>query len=220
MKWTGFRSGCVGGGPRENVFVPRVGEVCRCEAFAVIVKAASGEDGGGGRSAVFTMVLGSWAYGRLGDRCGDPGRREGEGGWLYTFVSIPGSSVCGRIGEVWREEGPLVVMAVEGRKGGGRGYVYAAGSGRGREVVAVCRPRRVGRGGIVASATCSRELTDAGGDTLFESVFLLLGNGGALALSSDPLDRVGMRGLELLFRLSTLVPMVIDEREIEAPARE
>ena len=135
--------------------------------------------------------------------------------WLYTLVSTPGSSLCVRIGEVRCEDGPVVVVVVEDGTGGGeRGYVYAAGSGSGREVVAECRPRRGGCGGIVASATCSRELTDAGGDTL------RLGNGGALALSSDPLDRAGLRGLELLFRLSTQVPMVIDEREIEAPARE
>lgn len=134
---------------------------------------------------------------------------------LYRLVSTPGSSLCARTGEGWWEDGRLVVVVVEGGTGrGGRGYVYAAGSGRGREVVVVCRPRKGGCGVIDASATCSSELTDAGGDTL------LLGNGGALALSSDPLDRAGLGGLELLFRLSTLVPMVIDEREIEAPARE
>ena len=66
IKWTGFRSGCVGGGPRRAVFVPggslyaRVGDVCRCEAFSAIVKAARGEEAGG-KIAVFAIVLGSWA---------------------------------------------------------------------------------------------------------------------------------------------------------------
>lgn len=72
-----------------------------------------------------------------------------------------------------------------------------------------------------------------GGALLSLPVFLLLGKGGALSLlSSEPLDLavvvvepnlVGL-GVRLRFgsllRLCTLVPMVIDELDMRAPARE
>ena len=80
-----------------------------------------------------------------------------------------------------------------------------------------------GKLGGAASATCSKELVDIGGEGCC-GWFLLLGNGGARSSDADNADdNVCLPGLVLRWGwcwLCIFVPMTIDEPVTLAPARE
>ena len=113
-----------------------VDEVCGGENFAVIVTAANGEKGGG-KIVVFMIALGSWAYVRPGDHCGDLDAGRGDGCiHLCPYRKagyVPGLVRCGE-----RTSLCLLWSLKAGKRRGGQGYVYVAWSGRGHEIVAVC----------------------------------------------------------------------------------